>query len=356
MVMKKVYLLLALSLACCFSCSKDDGLEPEPPVVVPEPEPDPEPIVWKNYLSGVDLVKDSVWADGKGETFIVENTSFSAFALRDHYWLKNGIYPGLVIDVDPDRTPIMKPVSDVEYNPVTFSSWPFVGAVTTEHPVESMCTEMKEKVLAASDQINSFSTASGQDYHSAKELYMLFASKGMRMDSLINGREYPNREMKEKNGVLYSFEYTAFTIVMDLPQSGQLLKKDPESYTSLKYIKSISYGVIGCMTIESDSTCASIKAVVNRVKDGKELTEAENTLIRNLHVRTAIFNAGGGGGRFAEEVGPVLGATQAMIREYFNPGDLKACVGMLDVYFSDYNTHGVGDGMLRIDAPVSSKE
>lgn len=97
--MKKVYLLSAFLLACCLSCSKDDGLDPEPPVVVPEPEPDPEPIVWKNYISYLDIVKDSVWADGKGETFLVKNSSFSAYVIKDSYRLKDGIYPGLVVDV-----------------------------------------------------------------------------------------------------------------------------------------------------------------------------------------------------------------------------------------------------------------
>lgn len=356
--MKKVYLLSAFLLACCLSCSKDDGLDPEPPVVVPEPEPDPdpEPIVWKNYISYLDIVKDSVWADGKGETFLVKNSSFSAYVIKDSYRLKDGIYPGLVVDVNPDRIPTLKPVPDVEYNPITFGSWPFVGAVTTEHPAESMCTEMKEKVLASSGQINSFSSSSGRDYHSAKELYMLFAAEGIRMDSIMNGRKYSTQEMKEKHGVLYNFKYTAFTIDMDLPQNGQLLKKDPEDYTSLKYVNSISYGVIGCMTIESDSTCSSIKALVNKVKDGEELTEAEKTLVRNLHVRTALFNAGGGNGTFSDEIGPVLQATQGMIREFFHPGDLRPHIGMLDIHFANYNDHGVDDVILRIDAPVSSKE
>ena len=185
---------------------------------------------------------------------------------------------------------------------------------------------------------------------------MLFAAEGIRMDSIMNGRKYSTLEMKEKHGVLYNFKYTAFTIDMDLPQNGQLLKKDPEDYTSLKYVNSISYGVIGCMTIESDSTCSSIKALVNKVKDGEELTEAEKTLVRNLHVRTALFNAGGGNGTFSDEIGPVLQATQGMIREFFHPGDLRPHIGMLDIHFANYNDHGVDDVILRIDAPVSSKE
>lgn len=355
--MKKIYLLCALSLACCFACTKDNEEIPEPPVITPtpEPEPDPEPIIWRSYIpSYVELLKDSVWPDGKGETFIVKKTTVFAGLLKDNFRLEDGIYPGMVVDVNPDSIPATRPVLDVKYNPITFASWPYVGAVTTDRPNETMCTDMKEMVLASTGQVNSFS-ASSLDYHSAKELYMLYAHEGLRLDSIMNGADYSRREMKEKNGVLYSFEYTVFSIDMDLPLLGGLLQEDPENYTSLSYIRSVSYGVRGCMTIESDSACASIKSVVNKIKSGEILTEAENTLIKSSHVRTALFHAGGGG-YFAEETGPTLDGAKALITEYFNPLNINQWVGILDISFADYHDHSVADVVVRIDAPVSSRE
>lgn len=356
--MKKVYLLCALSIACLFSCSEDKEEIPTPPVVnpTPEPEPEPDPIVWRDYIPySLELVKDSVWPDGKGETFVVLNTKVWASLLKDNFWLENGIYPGMVVDVNPDHILPIQPVLDVEYNPITILSLPYTGeVVTTDHPVEAICTDFKEKVLASTDQINSFAAFSSE-YHSAKELYMLHAYEGLRLDSIMNGTNYTHHEMEEKNGVLYTYIYNALSIHLDMPLYNGLLKEDPADYTSLSFIHSINYGVRGCMTIESDSACASIKSVVNKVKSGDTLTEEENSLIKNSHIRTALFHSGPGG-YFSDEVGDNLESAIAMIREYFHPVAIEQWVGILDISFSDYYKHGVGDVPVRIDAPVSSKE
>ena len=138
-------------------------------------------------------------------------------------------------------------------------------------------------------------------------------------------------------------------------KNAKILKEDPENCTSLSYIRSVGYGVRGCMTIESDSACTSIKSVVNKVKSGEVLTEAENTLIENSHVRTALFHAGGGG-YFAEEIGPTLDGAKDLIAEYFNPVNINQWVGILDISFANYYDHSVADVAVRIDAPVSSRE
>lgn len=354
--MRRVYLLVVWVLACCLSCTEENRdlpePVPEPPVV--KPEPDPDPIIWKNYIpASMELIKDSVWPDGKGETFVVQNHTFSGYMLNDLFVLKDGIYPGMVVDVDLNRTPMLKPITGVEYNPITYSTWPFVGAVTTSQPTEQICREMRDKVLAVLGDISSFS-ASSSSYHSAKELYMLRAYEGIRLDSILNGRAYPIREMKKKNGLLYSFIYTAFSIIMDYPV-GKLLKEDPASYTSLRYISSVSYGVRGYLTIESDSTQASVKSVVEKLKRGEGLTKGEETLLKDSDVRSVLISSGKGG-RYQEELGPTLEGAKSIIVQYFAPGSLNMLVDILDVQFVDYQTHGVADVPIRIDAPVSSRE
>lgn len=352
--MKKVLWSLLIPLAVSLSCSEDKEVMPDPDPVPPVEKP--EPVIWKNYVRG-ELLKDSVWPDGKGQTFVVAGMSSSAYVLRDAYSnLPNGIHPGMVLRVNANGIPAMQVVDGLKYNPFVYSC--FAGGKAyveeTANPSESLCLEMRDKILAKEIPMNNFQYASGQAYRSAKELYMMYASDGLRVDSLLNGTRYQNREMKKKNGVVYYYQYTAFEQSMDLPSD--LLKEEaPADSASLVYISSLTFGIRGFLTIESDSSAASIKSTVEKLKNKEALTKAEIRLLDKADIRTVLVSSGRGGDRTeALNVGAEMAAF--LISGYFTISIDKLSVGILDFRCASYLNHGMEPSLIRIDAPVADWE
>lgn len=352
---KGVWPLLFVLFAVSLSCTEDKEI-PDPDPVPPVEELKPEPIIWKNYLRG-DMLKDSVWPDGKGQTFVVGETSASAYLLRDYYSnLPNGIHPGMVLRVNANAVPAMQVVEGLTYNPFVYSCFAIGKAYVEEtaNPSESLCLEMRDKILASGTSLNTFRYSSGEAYRSAKELYMMYASEGLRVDSLLNGARFQSREMKKKNGVVYYFQYTAFEQVMDFPSD--LLKEEaPADSASLVYISSLTFGARGFLTVESDSSATSIKSVVEKIKNKEVLTKAEITLLDKADIRMALVSSGKGGHK-KEALNAGAEMAAILIPEYFTISIDQSSVGILDFRCASYLDHSIEPSLIRIEAPAADWE
>lgn len=122
----------------------------------------------------------------------------------------------------------------------------------------------------------------GTVYNSHRELHLIgISNMGINLDEIISENSYKVQEMTKKNGVIYSFCHTLFTLNMNLEHTvKEELNKDSFPDNTLSYISSVSYGRIGLLIIESDNNIAKIKPIVHKIRQsGSESLSANDIAI-----------------------------------------------------------------------------
>lgn len=127
----------------------------------------------------------------------------------------------------------------------------------------------------------------GVKYNSHRELYLIGkGNMGVNLDEIIFSKSYKEKEMEKKNGLIYSFNQTVFSLYMDIFDS--LVKEEikeadfPEN--NLAIITSVSYGRLGLLIIESDHSVNKIKPIINKIEADKstDFSEEEKTILNEI--------------------------------------------------------------------------
>lgn len=134
-----------------------------------------------------------------------------------------------------------------------------------------------------------YSNGVGIIYSSHRELHLLGKSNmGENLDSIVSGKSYKEQEMTKRNGIIYSFRQTLFSLGMDLQENitKEVINKNEFEDNTLSYISSVSYGRIGLLIIESDHSIKEIRSIVNKILQNKadNLSEQEKLILDEISV------------------------------------------------------------------------
>jgi hypothetical protein len=117
---------------------------------------------------------------------------------------------------------------------------------------------------------------------------------GIKLDEVISGQSYRNKEMTRKTGLLYSFCITSFSIDMDLPEKlvKEEVKQEDLADGGFSYISSVSYGKTGFLLIESDINSEKLRITVNKVLANGVLTTEDNAILDGIDAYYIYYDKG----------------------------------------------------------------
>lgn len=153
------------------------------------------------------------------------------------------------------------------------------------------------KTIIDSDpkQSVSWQTDNGSSqFYSYKQLHNIgMIHLGVELDKVISGKSYVEQKMSKKHGFIYSYKMIAFTIDMDLPYDGKVVKeelKEADKAKGVGYIPSVDYGRIGLLIVETDADPSTVRKAINTLLAKEQLSTAETSLIRNSSLSLVTFD------------------------------------------------------------------
>lgn len=233
------------------------------------------------------------------------------------------------------------------YTFVPITVFPLWGASSVKSkeitPSKKALDDYAQEIIRSKPKQNeAFFANNGKVYfNSYKQLNLLGKSNmGDDLEKIVSGKSYKEQKMAKKNGIIYSFSQTNFTISMDLQESviqEKLQKKDfPEN--SLSYISAVSYGRVGLLVIETDYELDKAKIIVNRILGdiNPSFSEEQIAIVNEMVVTHIYFDKDG-------KMKVVRGKTQDVVESYSKQvkNDLEN-IFLYRYQVSDFFDHGTG--------------
>lgn len=210
--------------------------------------------------------------------------------------LKDKVFLGAMIDSKMKSNGDVTVFSDYKLYPITvISTTAYQIGDSTFIPSIAAQEEYAQRVIDSKPkQIESFSSSS-TEFHSYRQLHLIgMGNIGIKLDEVMNGESYQEKEMGKKNGLIFSYYLSVFSIIMDLPENGRvtedILKAEDFPNQSLAYIDKISYGRMGMLIVESDNEIPLMRSIVNRIKSGETLTEEEKIIANEIKACHVFFD------------------------------------------------------------------
>lgn len=140
-----------------------------------------------------------------------------------------------------------------------------------------------------------FSNDGGVYYNSYRELNLIGrANMSTNLEELITKKSYKEQEMTKKNGMIFSFSNTLFSMYMDVQE--HLIKEELDAKdfpnNSLGYISSVSYGQVGLLLIETNNKALDARMVVSKLfyDENAVLSAQESAILGELDAYHIYFD------------------------------------------------------------------
>lgn len=247
--------------------------------------------VFENPMLGI-LSFDSFKFSAQSQEYDVK--MYFPFANLD---LRNKIYLGNLLCPTAQSNTNITEFMGYTFNPITVSSSSrnvYSKSYTPSLQEESIY--VKEILDAGLTQDEAFQSDNGINrFYTYRQLHTLgVVNLGLKLDEVISGFPFTQKEMTKKYGLIFSFKNTSFTLDMDLPDyPGALIKeslKAEDAATGVSFINTISYGYLGLLIVESDIDIRWVRIAVNQAISGQNLTQEENELILSSDISCIYFN------------------------------------------------------------------
>ncbi len=212
------------------------------------------------------FLKDSIWPNDAGVSYFYENDEIAVTNVFRRYAYPGAILQGGSIE-NMRATPISAPVDPITISfsfPNTYANGS-IFSPSLSATRQTLVNAMLDKNMHGKQSVSfdySFSEVS-----SYEESKLIFGSS-IDVGSIFHlGVDYTNHKKQRKTLVFANVVHRFYTIDMDLPLDGNLLLKneDLSKYTpySPVYVSSVTYGRIGVISIESDSTYNKVTKALN---------------------------------------------------------------------------------------------
>ncbi|WP_288207318.1 hypothetical protein [uncultured Parabacteroides sp.] len=333
--MNKYLVIFNVLILLLVSCNDVPGyIEPPTP---PNPEPPAsQDTVWSNYLSSsYNLIKDSVWSEGDGCSFWVSSRKFYF-----NEESRSNCFLGMLVDTNFDSSETAKSVnSDLVYNKTAFVGDTLVFEINSpsSNSMDSVCRIMNENYIKGELGALGYNE---YEFNSPKELYLKFVYNNLRMDSLLYGSNYTEIQMTRKSGYIFSTLQLYYNLAIDIPKDLVINKDVIEecNRSDLAYIKSIWYGKMKYLVVETNYSKGDIKSCLTKIKNNEILSINEQTI-----VSTSLFSLI----TVTSKGNNVINGGLEVVEEYYNnkSDDITA----LYCTFSNFMDNSVSDILRKID-------
>ncbi len=219
-------------------------------------------------------------SQGKQDIYNFEtNNLFINPGIRDHIYLGNLVSHNLATNT---AIPVF---TGYTFNPITISTSAAISGevVKTYIPSwEGQDSFAKQIIAKKPKQNQSFLTDNGVvEFYDYNRLYTLgICNLGIKLDELVSGSSYKDKEMTKKYGLIFSFKQVLFSLDMDIPD--KVVKEELKAADKAKgvsYISSVGYGRVGMLVVESNTDSREFRVAVNNVIAGKSLSQKDSELI-----------------------------------------------------------------------------
>lgn len=204
--------------------------------------------------------------------------------------IKDKIYLGNLVGHVATNYPDLSTFTGYTFNPITISTTAAIDGNIVKTYVPSRAEQdkfVREIVAEKIKQTDSWLGNNGTvEFYSYKQLYALgIANMGIKLDEVVSGASYTEKEMAKKYGLIFSFKQVFFSLIMDLPEKliqGELKASDKAS--DISYVSSVQYGKIGLLIVESDTNSEVIRVLINKVLSDQSLSAEEAALIDSTNI------------------------------------------------------------------------
>lgn len=212
--------------------------------------------------------------------------------------IKEKIFLGNLINRNLEKNTDVSVYKGYTFNPITVSTPNLSVDVESQTfiPSKSNLDAYANLILSKKPTANEFfaSDGTGVIYNSHRELNLIgLGNMGIKLDEMIYKKSYREQEMMKENGLIYSFNHTLFTLVMDLEPHivKEEIKKEDFPNKSISFISDVSYGRIGLLIIESDNDVKKIREIVNKIfQNNKNITQEDSAILEELDAYHLYFD------------------------------------------------------------------
>ena len=209
--------------------------------------------------------------------------------------VRNEIYLGNLVCPTTQSNTNIPGFTGYTYNPITISTSAAVSEVVKTYlPSRSDQDDFARQIAEQMpDRKGSFIEDKGAfEFYTHKQLQVIgMINLGVKLDELVSGFPYTEKEMARKYGLIYSFKRTFFSLDINIPE--KLIQeelKEADLEKGVSYVSSITYGRVGLLIVESDTDSREVKAAVNRLIENKSLSQEESELLSAVDVYYVYFD------------------------------------------------------------------
>lgn len=210
--------------------------------------------------------------------------------------IKNKIYLGNLISHNAGDNTNIPEFTGYTFNPITISTSAAVSGEIVKTYIPSLAEQnafAKGIVERRPSQTESFIADNGTiEFFTYKQLYAVgITNMGIKLDEVVSGSPYTEKEMSKKYGVIFSFKQKLFSLIMDLPE--KLIKEDlkgTDKSKGVSYVSSVSYGKIGLLVVESDTDSQPIRVIINKILADETISADETALVETADICYVYFN------------------------------------------------------------------
>lgn len=211
--------------------------------------------------------------------------------------IQDDIYLGNLVCPAAQSNTYIPGFSGYTYNPITVStSSPAVSEVMKTY-LPSL-SEQDAFARQIAEQITNgeggaiIESLKGSSFYNHKQLHVIgMINLGVKLDELVSGASYMEKDMPRKYGLIYSFKRTFFSLDMDIPE--KLIQeelKEADREKGAAYVSSVTYGRVGLLIVESDADPGEVQAVIDKLMGNKPLSQQETELLSVTDIYYVYFD------------------------------------------------------------------
>lgn len=189
----------------------------------------------------------------------------------------------------------------------------------------------------------------GTEFYSYRQLYAMgMANLGIKLDEVVTGSSYAQKEMQNKYGLIFGYKLASFSLYMDIPDDGLVIHeelKDTDKSKGVSYINTVVYGKIGLLVVQSTTDSRELKEAINKFIVNRPLSASERKLIESAEICHVYFDNN-------NEVKTVKGSMNAL-EDYNNALKITDIQNIYPIEFSvgDFSHHGMNTITYSVDIP-----
>lgn len=210
--------------------------------------------------------------------------------------IKDKIYLGNLVGHNAQSNTRIPEFTGYTFNPVTVSASVPVGGEFVKNYIPSCAVQdaFAGQVAEQLHEQNDSQTVDdyAMEFYRYKDLHTLgIVNLGVKLDEVVSGISYAEKEMSRKYGLLYSFKHTSFSLNMDRPQ--KLIKeelKESDKAEGISYVSSVNYGRVGLLVVESDIDSRDVRIAISNILKDKPLSSVEEALLAAADICYVYFD------------------------------------------------------------------